>query len=142
MVFDVYGNDRLIAWKQFRDLVENSNSPLDDVAELWSHAPFVNDYLDPTHPSTWPDPWKLIIDLKLDSLAIALGMLYTIKLTKRFENNICEIQSLVDPIENKTFYILVVDGTFILNLEYRKVLLMDAISKLETNILWSVSRIK
>ena len=80
-VFDSYGTDRLTKWKQFRDSLETSATPLEDVAELWSHAPFVSPYLDPQNPAEWPDPWHLILDLRLDDLAIALGMLYTIKLT-------------------------------------------------------------
>jgi len=80
-VFDQYGTDRIAAWKQFRDTLETSEHPLEDVAEFWSHAPFVSAYLDPNLPQQWPDPWQLILDLRLDDLAITLGMLYTVKLT-------------------------------------------------------------
>ncbi len=80
-MFDLHGTERLIEWKKFRDSLETDESPLIRVADLWSKAPFVNSYLNPKNPTEWPDPWQLILDLKLDDLAICLGMLYTIKLT-------------------------------------------------------------
>ena len=46
-MFDLYDNDRLIKWKQFRDSIETSQTPLEDVAHLWSRAPFVSSYLNP-----------------------------------------------------------------------------------------------
>ena len=110
-MFDRYGTDRIAAWKQFRDKLETSECPLEDVAELWSHAPFVGPYLDPYSPQQWPDPWQLIIDLRLDDLAIALGMLYTIKLTQRFIKTKCEIHMLVIPGKNQAEFVLVVDDT-------------------------------
>jgi hypothetical protein len=90
-VFDEYGTKRLAAWRQFRESLETSLNPLEDVAELWCHAPFVSPYLDPQLPTEWPDPWHLMLDLRLDDLALVLGMLYTIKLTQRFIDTKCEI---------------------------------------------------
>jgi hypothetical protein len=139
-VFDSYGTDRLTKWKQFRDSLETSATPLEDVAELWSHAPFVSPYLDPQTPAEWPDPWHLILDLRLDDLAIALGMLYTIKLTHRFIDTECEIHMSMFPNRKDASYFVVVDKKHVLNLDYKTVVDVDRITDLKTNIVWSKSR--
>jgi len=139
-VFDSYGTDRLTKWKEFRDSLETSATPLEDVAELWSHAPFVSPYLDPHNPTEWPDPWHLILDLRLDELAIALGILYTIKLTTRFIDTNCEIHMSMLPKKKEASYFVVVDKKHVLNLEYKTVVDVDRITDLKTNIVWSKSR--
>ena len=72
-VFDEYGTKRLAAWRQFRDSLEASETPLEDVAKLWTYAPFVSPYLDPKIPTEWPDPWHLMLDLRLDDLALVIA---------------------------------------------------------------------
>ena len=141
MVFDRHGTDRLAAWKEFRDSLEISNQPLEDVAELWSHAPFVSAYLDPKNPAEWPDPWHLILDLRLDDLAIALGMLYTIKLTQRFMDAECEIHTSMPLDKKEPLYILVVDQKHVLNLEYKNVVDISELKKIKTSIIWSQSKL-
>lgn len=89
-MFDLYGIERLTAWKEFRNTLELSPTPLEDVAVLWSKAPFVSPRLS-LDPKSWPDPWKLIIDGEFDSLGLVLGMLYTLQLTDRFKGSQFEI---------------------------------------------------
>ncbi len=140
-MFDLHGNDRLTAWRQFRDNLEISNTPFDDVAEFWSHAPFVGLYLNPNDPSKWPDPWHLVLDLHLDDLAICLGMLYTLQLTRRFMDTDYEIHTSMSSEEKLPKYFLLVDKKYALNLEYRNVVDMDG-SALNTNIIWRSKRNK
>jgi hypothetical protein len=139
-VFNLYGNERLAAWKQFRDSLESSETPFLEVAELWSRAPFVSPYLNPNNSSEWPDPWHLVLDLRLDDLAIALGMLYTIKLTQRFIDTPCEIHMSMSPNNKEANYFLVVDNKYVLNKEYKNVVGIDELKGLKTNIIWSKSR--
>lgn len=141
MVFDAHGTDRLAEWKEFRNTLETSQHPLEDVAELWSQAPFVSPYLDPQTPTEWPDPWHLILDLRLDDLAIALGMLYTIKLTHRFIDTECEIHTSMLPDKKEPTYVLVVDHKHVLNLEYKNVVDIDELNKFKTKLIWSNSRL-
>jgi len=136
-VFNAYGTERLAEWKKFRDSLEVSNQPLVDVADFWSHAPFVSQYLNPQNPTEWPDPWHLVIDCHLDELAITLGMLYTIKLTRRFMDSKCEIHTSMLPKEKTPRYILVIDNMHVLNLEYNSVTTIDRLKELKTNIIWS-----
>ena len=135
-MFDFYGNERLTKWKQFRDSLEVSSTPLSDVAELWSRAPFVNAFLDPQQPTSWPDPWHLVIDGKLDDLAICLGMLYTIKLTQRFMNTICEIHKSMLPENHDSKFFLVADNS-LLNYEPRIAHNKAVLDQFQTDIIWS-----
>jgi len=135
-VFDSHGTQRLAEWKRFRESLETSDTPLEDVAEFWGHAPFVSCYLNPNNPTEWPDPWHLVLDSRLDELAIALGMLYTIKLTQRFMKANCEIHTSMLPNEKAPKYFLVVDHSKVLNLEYKNVVDFDKLSGVQTNMVW------
>lgn len=86
-MFDVYGNERLICWKDFRNKLEDSPAALEECVRWWSKAPFVSPYLDPQDSKSWPDPWHLILDSKFDNLAIVLGIMYTLQLTVRFKHD-------------------------------------------------------
>ena len=135
-MFDLYGNDRLTEWKKFRDSLETVPNPLEEVSKLWSRAPFVNHYLDPQCPSEWPDPWHLVLDGKLDDLAICLGMLYTIKLTQRFMATVCEIHMSMLPKDSSPRFYLVVDNAYVLNYEPRKIHGLTVLQGFQTNTIW------
>ena len=135
-MFDLYGNDRLTEWKKFRDSLETVPNPLEEVSKLWSRAPFVNHYLNPQCPSEWPDPWHLVLDGKLDDLAICLGMLYTIKLTQRFMTTVCEIHMSMLPRDSSPRFYLVVDNSYVLNYEPRKIHDLTVLQDFQTNTIW------
>jgi hypothetical protein len=137
-VFDLDGAQRLTYWKKLRDKIETSDEPVRDVLDLWIKAPFVNRYLDPFDPNSWPDPWHLIIDGKYDDLAICLGMLYTLKLTQRFYDVPCEIHmSIPDDNSNTDFY-LIIDNQQVLNYEYGKISSIEVLENVKTSTLWNV----
>lgn len=140
-MFDAHGIDRLNEWKRFRDELEQSPNPLEDLAEFWSRAPFVSDYLDENNPKEWPDPWHLVLDERLDDLAIALGMLYTLKLTQRFMDTKCEIHMSMLP-NNTTCHWLLVEDKYILNYKYREVVDAAEIGNIETSKLYPTSSTK
>jgi hypothetical protein len=135
-MFNLYGNERLTEWKRFRDSLESCNDPLTCVAELWATAPFVNSYIDPNNPNEWPDPWHLVLDSKLDELAISLGMLYTIKLTQRFMDSNCEIHKSMLPDNLEPSFYLVVDQQHVMNYEPRIVHSIAVLANVQTNTLW------
>ena len=136
-VFDQHGTDRLAEWKKFRDKLETSNSPFNDVAEFWGQAPFVSNYLNPQKPETWPDPWHLILDAKLDDLAIALGMLYTIKLTTRFMETRCEIHTSLAEKEKNQRYVLLVEDKYVLNWSWSRVIYINDLENFQIRLLFS-----
>lgn len=135
-MFDLHGNDRLTAWKQFRNSLETSSSPFENVSVLWSKAPFVNQYLDRHDPKSWPDPWHLIIDGKFDDLAICLGMLYTLKLTQRFTSSLYEIHMSMPSDDTHTRFFLVVDHLKVLNFAYREVVDYTAVASVKTSLIY------
>ena len=135
-MFNLYGNERLTEWKRFRDSLESCNDPLTRVAELWATAPFVNPYIDPNNPNEWHDPWHLVLDSKLDELAISLGMLYTIKLTQRFMDSDCEIHKSMLPNNLEPSFYLVVDQQHVMNYEPRIVHSIEVLDNVQTNTLW------
>lgn len=134
-MFDLHGVERLNEWKRFRDHLENSDNVFQDLAEYWAAAPFVNSYLNPYNSKEWPDPWQLILDGKYDSLAIGLGMLYTIKLTEKFKDLCCEIYKTNE--KNEAKYFLMVDNSSILNYEYRSVRHRNDLNSHDFILLWS-----
>ncbi len=135
-MFNLYGTERLTEWKEFRNTLETSNTPFEDVASFWSRAPFVSPYLNPNKPEESPDAWHLILDDRYDDLAIALGMLYTIKLTQRFMKTKCEIHTSILPNEKTPRYMLIVEGK-VLNLEYNSVVDLESIKDHKTNMIWT-----
>lgn len=135
-MFDLYDSDRLTEWKRFRNQLEVSPTPFEDVADLWSRAPFVSSYLDPLDPQSWPDPWHLILDDRLDDLAICLGMLYTIKLTQRFIDSCCEIHMTMFPKKKYPKYFLLVDSKYLLNDVPKQVSSVDKLRECQANRIW------
>ncbi len=124
-MFNLYGTERLAEWKKFRDTLEQADNPFLLCAKFWSRAPFVNHFLNPLLPVSWPSPWKLILDDHFDDLAIALGMLYTLQLTKRFMDEKFEIYMSISTQPNDNEFYLVVGDENVMNLEYGNVVHVD-----------------
>lgn len=118
-MFNESGFEKIVAWKGLRDKIEFSANPLKECAEVWGMAPLVNRVLDPRRPDTWPDPWTLLIENKFDNLAIAVGMMNTLKLTNRFKDEEYQIYVCYDRKELE--YYLQVGNHSVLNLEYKEV---------------------
>ena len=109
-MFNLDSDNRLEAWKEFRENLELSDDPFTDTLNLWKQAPYVSDYLDPYNPETWPDAWHLVIDNRLDRLGIILGMYYTLKLTRRLMDSNFEIHKAYSREKNSQEFFLVVDN--------------------------------
>ena len=135
-MFNLYGNERLTHWKSIRDSLEVDNQPLEIVATLWAQAPFVSPFLNPKDAASWPDPWHLVLDGKMDDLAITLGMLYTIKLTQRFITTPCEIHMSMPVGKKDPEFYLIVDNQFVLNYEHGKVVDADTVNR-DSEIIWA-----
>ena len=110
-------SDRLEQWKDFRH--ELSDLPLGPAVgklnQLWSTAPYVGFYLEPSDPKDWPDPWTLLAENYYCDVAKALGILYTIYFTSH-KLSPMEIRVLYD-FKEKTRYntVWIDNGKYILN---------------------------
>jgi hypothetical protein len=108
-------DQRLRDWYEFRQKI--SSLPLDKAclatAKLWGTAPFVNYYLDPAKPETWPDPWMLLDENYYCDISIALGMFYTLALSEH--NAELDLNILFDPKKKEQINIVVVNSEYVLN---------------------------
>lgn len=116
-MFDLKKDEKIKAWREFRDSLEASQDPVSDVAHFWGKAPYVSDYLNPYNPKSWPDPWKLVINDRYDLLAISLGICYTFELTERFSESNKKVYMSIDP-GKETRFVSVIDDQHVLNLHH------------------------
>ena len=110
-------NDRLSQWKDFRHNLGNLPLPdaLYNLNQLWSTAPFVTYYLDPSDPTNWPDPWTLLAENYYCDVAKSLGILYTIYFTSH-KNIPIELRTYHDFKEKNRYNVVWIgNGKYILN---------------------------
>ena len=97
-MFQLKAEDRMRSWRDFRATIESL--PLDQAlaqtAEFWAGAPFVPYNLDFDQPTTWPDPWTLILENVYCDVAKCLGIVYTIALTSHRINTDIEFRVYYD----------------------------------------------
>ena len=79
-------------------------------------------------PNEWPDPWTLIEENFYCDIAIALGMLYTIKFTSH--SPLIELRVYQDP-ETQVYYNLawIEGGKYVLNMTEGEVVNKTQIAK-------------
>ncbi len=110
-------NDRLSQWKDFRHKL--GDLPLEkaviELNQMWSTAPFVTYYLDPSDPDNWPDPWTLLAENYWCDVAKALGIVYTIYFTSH-KHVPLEIRVYYDYNDKSRYTVAWIDnGKYILN---------------------------
>ena len=138
--------ERIARWRDFRKGLDALpfEQALEAVANFWQGCPFVPYYLDPAQVEEWPDPWQLISENYYCDLAKALGMLYTIYLTKHREQVDAEIRIYNDP-ETKYMYNLVsfAQGKYVLNFRDDTVVNIVSINKnLKLKNVYSITDLK
>ena len=99
---------RLADWSTFRQTLEDSQDPLQDVIDYYNRFPLVSIHTDPYDRNSWPDPWELIHENEYCDYCIILGMCYTLQLTDRFSEHKFEIHIGVDRDKTSHYYLLVV----------------------------------
>lgn len=116
-MFRLDANQRLSKWAEFRNKLETSNRPFDEVLDFWSEAPFIphNNKIDPYYHQSWPTPWEIIVENRYDDLTKAIMMGWTVKLTKKYQNTKIEIQTIVDRNKNLQYNIVNIDDKWVLN---------------------------
>lgn len=99
---------RLAEWSSFRQSLEISNDPIQDVIDYYKQVPVVSIHTDPYDMSSWPDPWELVYENEYCEYCILLGMCYTLQLTDRFSESNFEIHITLDEINSEHYYLLYV----------------------------------
>lgn len=98
--------ERLRTWNSFRETLETSIDPIQDIIDFYKTAPLVNIQVDPWDPSTWLDPWELVYENQYCDFSKLLGICYSLQLTERFISENFEIHIVTNKKESKVYYLL------------------------------------
>ena len=110
-MFDRKFEDRLAFWQKFRNELETSPTPFEDVIDLYLSASLVSIHTDPWDQTTWPRPWQLIEENQYCDFRIVLGYCYSLQLTDKFKASTFEIHIGMDYSKSQTYYLLFVDNS-------------------------------
>ena len=115
-------NQRLSKWKDLRKGLDKLEleSALQETVDFWCSSPWAPFYLDEDDPSNWPGPWDLIVDNYFCDIAKALGMAYTIYLTKHKPE--VDLEIYTDPETGSSVCITVINRKYVLNMNSGQVL--------------------
>jgi hypothetical protein len=105
-MFDQIYEERLATWRNFRDNLEKSSTPFEDVVAFYRSAPYVSILTDPWDKSSWLGPWELLHENQYCEFSRVLGMCYSLQLTERFKELTFEIHIGMDHSCTQTYYLL------------------------------------
>lgn len=112
-MFDKNDYDRLRAWAEFRNSLEQSDNPINDTINLYNKAPTVSISMDPWDQTTWLNPWELLQENQYCSFSKILGIFYTLQLCERFSKSNFEIHICTDNENSEVKYLLKLDDIVI-----------------------------
>lgn len=132
-------DERLAVWSAFRDELESSKTPLQDVVDFYKSIPIVSIYTDPWNRTSWPSPWELINENQYCEFCRILGYYYSLQLTERFNRAQFEIHiSTSEALVH--YYLLYVNKQYVLGYDSNKVVSIDALpSELEPQVVYHMS---
>jgi hypothetical protein len=105
-MFDKKYEDRLRAWNEFRQSLEESDTPLEDTVKFYERAPVVSIQVDPWEPDTWLNPWELLYENQYCEFSKILAICYSLQLTDCFMTEDFEIHICTNDKEASTCYLL------------------------------------
>ena len=112
-MFDKKYEDRLSAWREFRERLECSSDPIQLAVDYYKNAPLVSMSVDPYTPSNWPDPWELIAENLYCDFGKILGICYSLQLTDCLSHESFEIHITQDREKSAIYYLLFVGNRVI-----------------------------
>lgn len=110
--------DRISQWRSFRSEIGamTFHDCVHEVHRFWWTAPISNPFYSQDLPDQWPDPWQLISENHYDDIARALGMLYTIALSRHGDSCDLEIRNYRDRKNSREYNLVLIDsGKYTLN---------------------------
>jgi hypothetical protein len=116
-MWNLNSEQRLGEWKKFREEISNLDleEAIQATTHLWSYAPFVGYYLDPTNSKEWPDPWQLLDENYYCDIAKSLGMLYTLALSSHGKDIDLELRIVADKDGNGSHLVYINQGKYVIN---------------------------
>ena len=142
MWFEQPLDDRIIAWREWRNGLENLSveQALEEVASTWAKVPTVLHYLAPDQIDEWPNPWQLITDNVYCDLGICLGMYYTLALIEK--PKIQDLQLKIYQGTEGWINLSSIDqGKYVLNYNHGTVVNMSCVEKDQLELIFSYSEI-
>jgi hypothetical protein len=139
--WNLRANDRLAQWKDFRHTLSDLplNQAIQELNNLWSTAPFVTYYLDPSDPNNWPDPWTLLAENYYCDVAKALGIVYTIYFTSHKDIDL-EIRVYYDYKDKNRYNVVCIDGgKYILNYYPYEIVNTELVEEKQLQLLYQYS---
>jgi hypothetical protein len=133
--------DRLRAWKQFRIQISEKSffDALAETVKLWSFAPIVNRHSDFTSLGEFPDPWILLLQDGHTDISKALGMLYTLYMSKHGTEHHYRLQIVEASTGLERYYLVVIDsGKYILNYNFNEIINIEQLGN-EIKVLYDFS---
>ena len=127
-MFDKTYEERLSLWSQFRDTLETSKAPFQDVIDFYNQTPLVSLNTDPWNPETWPTPWELLKENQYCAFCRVLGYCFSLQLTERFKDQNFEIHINTDS-EKGYYYFLVINREWVLGYDDEGPLKYENIAK-------------
>ena len=113
MFLDTTTEQRITHWRDFRESLTQSTTPLQDIADLWKTAPVTERNLDPWSSQRWPTPWELLEENRFCPVAIPLMMGWTAKLSTRLSTSDVLIKLYIDHTEQRYYNVCMVDNNLL-----------------------------
>jgi hypothetical protein len=131
-MFKKEADERLHLWFEFRQSLENSNDPLQDLVDFWEPAPRIphNSLIDPNHSRAWPTPWEILERNKYDEFTLVLMMGWSLLLTSKYKNSEIEIRIIIDDKSSRVYNVLCVDNLWALNFQDHTVVELNSVPSL------------
>jgi hypothetical protein len=96
-------------WYEFRQQLEKSSDPYDDVHQYFQKVPHVKVYTDPYDQTTWPTAWELITENEYCQFNIVLAVCYTLQLIDKFKDTPATVKISIDNSNKVVYYLLFID---------------------------------
>jgi len=105
---------KLSSWINFRNRLETSTTPFEDVIKHYNTLSKCKLSVDPWDQKTWPDPWELLCQNNICDFTNSLGVCYSLQLTDRFSQSKFEIHICTDTINDEVMYPVIIDDQYVL----------------------------
>ena len=128
MLFNGRSEQRILAWREFRNSLQSWPDDLHRVADAWRLAPTIGNYLTFDRTDNWPDAWQLMNDNMFCDVGLALGMFYTLYYSSYPHKDSLQLQGIRLQKSHKDINLVICEGgLYVLNYDIGKVVNILAI---------------
>ena len=110
---------RLVAWRDYRNTLDSMAfaDAISSVNKFWNAAPISKQFYSQDQFDSWPSPWELIQDDGVDDISKALGMAYSLQLSKHGSDHDISICCYINRDRSEQNNLVIIDhGIYVLNL--------------------------